>query len=209
MIDTAIKRSFDERFKIVRQLKKKDLVDPGEALSRTLMDAGKGAFFTFEGHTYFIKDKARYEEASENFENRLDYFVTELTCLDLDTGNLVYIEWEYDDELEIALTLERTSFRHLTDDRGEAVDQDDLDQIAQDKDVILFKGEKFWYEDDWAAFFQRAGKEERVFLYEFENEAGSRFLTIEEWQGSGKEEYRIYTSKPVEPGKFALITKGA
>lgn len=209
MIDTSIKRSFEERFAIVRQLRKKNLVAPGEHLSLTLMDADKGAFFTFRDHTWFVKDKARYQEASEDFQNRRDYFVTELTCLNIDTGKTAYLEWEYDDELEISITLERTSFRHLTDDKGESIDEDDLDQIVDDKDAILFKGEKFWYEDDWAAFYQRAGKEEQVYMYEFENESSSKFLTIEEWSGSGKEEYRIYTSGPVQPGQFILITKGA
>ncbi len=46
-------------------------------------------------------------------------------------------------------------------------------------------------------------------MYEFENEAGSLFLTIEEWQGSSREEYRIYTSVPVNPDSITLISKGA
>ena len=45
-------------------------------------------------------------------------------------------------------------------------------------------------------------------MYEFENENHTRFLTIEEWSGSGREEYQIYTSSPVDPDMIGLISKG-
>ncbi|MCP4024349.1 MAG: DUF4178 domain-containing protein, partial [Desulfobacteraceae bacterium] len=132
------------------------------------------------------------------------------TCLCLETGETFNFEWEYDDELEIAMTLERLSFRNLKDEAGENIDEDDLDQIADDKDAVVFNQEKFWYEDDWAAIYLRGTKEEKVYMYEFENEGALKFLTIEEWDsGSGKESYQIYTSLPVEPGNIRVLSKGA
>ncbi len=72
----------------------------------------------------------------------------------------------------------------------------------------FLNGEKFWYEDDWASVYYRGNKEEKVYMYEFENEAHTKFLTIEEWQGSGKDEYQIYTSTPVDPNSIRIISKG-
>lgn len=207
MMDIALKKSYDERFDAVRTLNQQDLLP--ETDQSPLSEAGEGAFFTYMDQTYVIREKALYEETSEDFKTRKGYIVTELTCLNIDTGDTAYFEWEIDDDLEISVTLERTGFKHLTDDAGEGVDGDDLDQIIQDRDAVLFKGEKFWYEDDWAAIYQRSGKEEQVFLVEFENESGTRFLTIEEWQGSGREAYQIYTSQPVTPGHITLVSKGA
>lgn len=208
MLDPGMEKSFAERFAVVRSLSPESLVTEDEKLRLTLQDAGNGSLFTFQDKTYAVKDTARYEETSEDFKTRQGYFLTELTCLCMETGETAYFEWEFDDELEITLTDERISFRLLSDEAGESIDGDDLDQIADDQDVILYKGEKFWYEDDWAAVYQARNREEKVFVYEFENEAGSRFLTIEEWQGSGKEEYQIYTSRPVPSAQIRLISKG-
>jgi hypothetical protein len=209
MIDTAVKKSFDQRFAVVRTLDKSQLIPESAQESLSLMDAEKGCFFTCFDDIYYVTEKNRYQEMSEDFVTRQDYFVTELTCLCLETGLVGHFEWEVDDVLEIAITLEQTSFKYIKDEEGKPVDEDDLEQIAEDKDAIVYAGQKFWYEDDWAALFQRDGREEKVYMYEFENEEGSLSLTIEEWQGSGRDEYKIYLSKSVEPGQITLMSKGA
>ncbi|MCP3943598.1 MAG: DUF4178 domain-containing protein [Desulfobacteraceae bacterium] len=209
MIDTAVKKSFDQRFSLIRTLEKEQLVLESDQADITLMDARKGSFFTCFGDTYYVKEKNRYQEMSEDFTTSQEYFVTELTCLCMETGQIGHFEWEFDDELEISITLERTSFKYIKDDEGQSVDEDDLDQIAKDKDVIVYAGEKFWYEDDWAALYQRGNKEEKVYMYEFKNEGTNLALTIEEWIESGRDEYKIYISKSVEPGQITIMSKGA
>lgn len=209
MLDAATQRSFDERFQAIRSLNQKDLISKTNQTALTIMDTAAGDFFDLQGKTYFIKDINKYEETSDDFSKKKGYFIHELTCLELETGSTVNFEWEHDDELEVAQTLERLSFRNLKDDGGQAIDEDDLDQIADDKDAILFNNEKFWYEDDWAALYLKAGKEDKVYMYEFENESHTKFLTIEEWDsGSGKESYQIYTSQPVNPGNIVIVSQG-
>jgi Domain of unknown function (DUF4178) len=209
MIDTAVKKSFDQRFSLVRTLGKDQLILESDQSSLTLMDAEKGCFFTCFGDTYFVKEKNRYQEMSEDFTTRQDYFTTELTCLCIETGHIGHFEWEFDDELKVTITLEQTSFKYIKNEEGQSVDEDDLDQIAKDKDAIVYAGQKFWYEDDWAALYLKEGKEEKVYMYEFENEGGSLSLTIEEWTGSGRDQYKIYLSKSVEPDQITIMSKGA
>lgn len=209
MLDAATQKSFQERFSAIRTLDAKNLVPDAEQASLSIRDIGKSGFFTYFGNTYCVRDLATYEETSEDFKKRKGYIITELTCLCLETGQTVNFEWEYDDELEVSQTLERLHFRNLKDDAGQGIDEDDLDQIVDDNDVIVLNGENFWYEDDWAALYQRGSKEEKVYMYEFENESHSKFLTVEEWDsGSGKESYQIYTSLPVEPMNVTIISKG-
>ncbi|THB74960.1 MAG: DUF4178 domain-containing protein [Desulfobacteraceae bacterium] len=209
MLDAAVEKSFQERFNAIRTLKTGDLVPKPQQSSLTVKDVRPGGFFTYLDRTYYVKEMAEYEECSDDFSKRKGFTVTELTCLCLESGDTVGFEWEHDDELEVTQTLERFRFRDLTDDAGEAIDEDDLDQIADDSDVIVLKGEKYWYEDDWASIYQKGSKEEKVYMYEFENDSHTRFLTIEEWDsGSGKESYQIYTSHPVEPMSITLISKG-
>lgn len=207
MLDTAKQKSIQERFAAIRSLSKHDLVTEIERSTLNIKQAGKGSFFEYLGKTYMTKDLSRYEETSDDYKRKAGYVVTELTCLCLETGETVYFEWEFDDELEVAMTLDRLSFKHLTDDDGNPIDEDDLDEIAETRDTVVAKKETFFFEDDYAAVYERGGKEEPLYLYEFENESGTLFLTIEEWSGNGREDYQIYLSSPVEPSHITLITK--
>jgi hypothetical protein len=208
MLDIATQKSFQERFSTIRTLEKEHLVPEQENVQLSIEDAGRHSFFGYLGNTYFVKDLHKYEETSEDYKSKKGYFIHELTCLCLETGQAVNLEWECDDALEASMTLERLAFRHLKDDEGAAIDEDDLDQIADDKDVIVIKGEKFWYADDWASVYYRGDREEKVYMYEFENESHTKFLTIEEWSGSGRDEYQIYTSSPVDPNSISIVSKG-
>ena len=208
MLDIATQKSFQERFSAIRTLKKENLVTEQKQALLSIKDADGQSFFEYLGNTYFVKDLNKYEETSDDFKSKKGYFIYELTCLCLETGQTIHFEWEFDDELEVSMTLERFSFRNLKDDAGESIDEDDLDQIADDKDVVVINGEKFWYDDDWASVYYRGTKQEKVYMYEFENEVQTKFLTIEEWSGSGKDEYQIYTSSPVNPDSINIISKG-
>lgn len=208
MISVSDQKSFDQRFSLIRTLAPDKVLSPEEQARLTIMDAGVGDCFTCLGNTYFIQEINKYQEANEKYTKLKDYFVTELTCLNFETGAVGHFEWEIDDELEVTITLNQTKFNRLTDDEGQPIDADDLDQIVDDEDSIVYAGETFEYDDDWAAVYRRNGKEERVYMYEFVNDLSSMFLTIEEWQDEDKEEYRIYLSKPVNPAEITLISRG-
>jgi hypothetical protein len=208
MISVSDQKSFDQRFSLIRTLAPDKVLSPEEQTRLTIMDAGVGDCFTCLGNTYFIQEINKYQETSGDYSKLKDYFVTELTCLCLETGAVGHFEWEIDDELEVSVTLNQTKFNRLTDDEGQPIDEDDLDQIVEDEDSIVYAGETFEYDDDWAAVYRRNDKEERVYMYEFVNDLSSMSLTIEEWQDEDKEEYRIYLSKPVVPAELTLISRG-
>ncbi len=208
MIPVSEQKSFEQRFSIIHTLAPDNMFSKEEQVRLTIRDAGVGDFFTCFGSTYIIQEINKYQEASEDYSKLKDYFVTELTCLCLETGAVGHFEWEIDDELEVCVTLEQIKFKRLTDEEGQPIDEDDLDQIVEDEDTIVYAGETFDYDDDWAAVYRRNGKEEKVYMYEFVNNRSSLFITIEEWQDGDKEEYRIYISKPVNPLELVLISKG-
>ncbi|MCK5542585.1 MAG: DUF4178 domain-containing protein [Desulfobacterales bacterium] len=209
MLDPATSKSFEERFDAIRSLKTEDIVSEKEKNTLTIMDIKENAFFVFNKKTYFVKQVCPYQEASEDFTKKLDYTITELNCLCLETGDNVNFEWEYDDELEVGYTLERLTFKGLTDEEGKPVDADDLDQIVDDSDLIMFDKEKFWYEDDWPALYICKGKEESVYMYEFENKSHTKFITIEEWgTDKQKQEYQIFLSMPANPKDITILSRG-
>ena len=208
MLDPSIQKSFDQRFSITRRLNKEVLLPPEAQRDLTMENAGQHCFFTFMDKTYFVEDLHRYHETDKNFQKKTGFVSTELGCLCLENGHRCHFEWEIDDALEVSLTLWQIKFRELTDEEGIQVDEDDLDQIARDRDAVVYKGEKFWYEDDWAAIYEGKNADEQVFIYEFENEPGTTALTIEEWKSEGREEYRLYISRPIVPQDITLLTKG-
>jgi len=209
MLDPATSKSFEERFDAIRSLKPEKIVSEKEKNSLTIMDIKKNSFFAFNNKTYYVKQVCPYKEASEDFKKKLDYTITELNCLCLETGDNVNFEWEYDDELEVSYTIERITFKGLTDEEGESVDADDLDQIVDDSDCIMFSNEKFWYEDDWPGLYICKGKEESVYIYEFENENHTKFMTIEEWgPDKTRQEYQIFISEPANPKGITILSRG-
>jgi hypothetical protein len=211
-LDPASKRSYDERFSTVRQITASMLIPEQDQYKLTVKDLKRGGVFRFQGKTYVVLRIGWYNEADDQF-NKKKFITYELNCLCLENGEKRDIEWEEDDGLQVSITSQRLSFRELTDDAGEAIDEDDLDQIVDDDDCIVFQGEKYWVDDDWAALYYRTEDDdepEKVYMYEFMNESKTKGVTIEEWDsGSGKEEYQIYGSRPVNPDDFIILaTKG-
>ena len=211
-LDVATMRSYDERFNAIRQLTPNMLIPEQEQYKGTIKDLKEKGVFRYQGKTYAVLKIGWYNETDEQFSKKKKFITYELNCLCLDTGEKVDIEWEEEDGVQVSITTQRMSFRELTDDAGEAIDEDDLDQIVDDGDSIMFRGEKFSVDDDWASLYFREEDEEdpeKVYMYEFMNESNTKGITIEEWDsGSGKEEYQIYESVPADPDDFVIFAKG-
>ena len=113
MLDPSAQKSFQERFTAVRTLDREDLLSDRERTRMTIKDTGTNAFFELSGSTYCVREINTYEETSDDFKSKKGYFVYELTCLCIESGKTIHFEWEYDDELEVAMTLDRYAFRQL------------------------------------------------------------------------------------------------
>ena len=209
MFDPSLSDSFQHRLERIRNIRPEDVVPQKDRGRLTVMDLKPNGFFELEDRHYSVSEICAYEETSEDYARKLDYTVTEMVCLEMETGKTVHVEFEFDDELEVTVSMERISFSDLADEAGEAVDADDLDQIVSDKDCMVYGAEKFWYEDDWAAVYNCRGKAEKVVMYEFENDSGTKYITVEEWAPAEKKpEYRVFLSRPVKPSKIRIITCG-
>lgn len=207
MIDTALKNSFDQRFSLIRSLDPSHLASESEQASLTLMDAGPGSFFTWLEDTYYVNEENIYRKTDENFSSRLDCFATELNCINLETGASGHFELKYGDELKISIILDQIGFKRITNDQGQEIDGDDMDQIAENNDCLVYAGEKFCFEADRAAFYQAGDKEEKIILYKFKNESETMGITIKESTGPDEKEYKIYISKFLEPDQLSILTK--
>ena len=206
MIKPADIQSFDQRFSLVRTLKREHLVSEEQQTDLTIMDAQKGCFFRLFEDTYYVLERNLYQEMSKDFTRPTNETVTKLTCICLETGHQGHFEWQFNDNLEIHITLDQTNFKRLTTEEGQPIDEDDLGQIVADRGNILYAGEIFRYSDDWAGVYKQEDRNERVYLFEFVNAPGTLTVTIEEWIGPHKDEYRIYIAKKVIPEDITILS---
>ncbi|MFQ5796084.1 MAG: DUF4178 domain-containing protein [Candidatus Bipolaricaulia bacterium] len=210
-LDNAMKRRLDTQFAAIRSLNPSRLIAEGERYRYTIERVQTGGFIRFNGKTHRIEAVGRYQEADESFEHTTDNEWFELRLFCLETGETVYLEWEKDDEVEISITTDTLKFSELRDDEGESIDDDDLDQIADEKEDIVYRGQTFSYEDDYAAtYYGDDDKEgERAYFYDFV--ARDKTLTIEEWVVDlerDKYDYRIYLSENIDPDAIEVLAVG-
>lgn len=124
--------------------------------------------------------------------------------LEGDNGtDTVWISMEEDDELELAITLKKLKFKDI------GITRKKLDKIEQDDDgTITYLDELYYYEDCDDAVFYRHGKEdqaEKFSYWEFENEEGNKFLSVEQWN-NGK--YDVSYSEKIKLSQLSVYSLG-
>ena len=147
----------------------------------------KGGYLEIKGDTYLVSESFRYLEVKWNSfkKKKNEYWVTELQLFNVLTGEKTFIEWEFDDELEISQTLSEVQLKDLTEN-GKPLTRNILDDIAEEETgIIKYKGQDFHYieDDTWAALFYRNTTDEplQVRMYEFKGDDGTG-LTLELWE---------------------------
>jgi len=209
-LNPAFRMSLARQFDAIRQLDPENLIPKEERWKHNIKVVKQTGFICYGGKTYHVKEVGSYQEFDEKYikASGRPWFELKLFCID--TGETVNLEWEEDDEIEVSMTLKELKFSDLRDDEGKAIDEDDLDQIADEEDGIFFGGKKFEYKDDYAAKYYRNGVMERgdqVYMYEFEAQDGTS-LAVEEWQSGGKEEYKLYLSSQIDVNNIEILSLG-
>lgn len=217
MTTDALMTEFRSRIDRIRRIDAERVLPVRDRHRYSIKDVGKGGVLQLEGRTYLVEDISSYTDADENFR-KCDTGWKELKLLDLVSGEVVWLEWEQDDEIFVSRTIRKLSFHNLSDDSGHPIDEDDLDDLADEKDLILVSASevgierKFDYADDYAAIYHRSasGRETRgdkVYFYEFVS--GDFTVTIEEWM-SGKNDYsyELFLSRRVALAELTIIALG-
>ncbi|MBQ0730802.1 MAG: DUF4178 domain-containing protein [Oleispira antarctica] len=161
----------------------------------------KGGYLEIKSDTYLVTQVFRYLEVKWNSfkKKKNEYWVTELQLLNVITGEKTFIEWEFDDELEVSQTVTDVQLRELSEN-GKPISRKTLDDIAEEEYGILkYNGMNYHYveDDTWAALFYRNESDTplQVRMYEFKGDDGS-YLTLELWEDEdSKPEREAFISK--------------
>lgn len=197
-----------EQFQAVRGLSS---VPEQRQCKQDLRKVKKGGYIEIKGNTFLVSEVFRYLEVKWNSfkKKKNEYWVTELQLLNVLTGEKTFIEWEFDDELEISQTLSEVQLKDLTEN-GKPISRKTLDDIAEEESGILkYKGKNYHYieDDTWAALFYRNPSDEplQVRMYEFKGDDGS-YLTLELWQDEdSKPEREAFISKELAASAIKIL----
>jgi preprotein translocase subunit YajC len=122
--------------------------------------------------------------------------------LEGDNGSsTVWLSVEKDDELEVNLAVKKSKLRVL------GVSIKDLEEMENNNEgEIEYEDEKFYYESSGEADFFKDGNTnnpEAFYYWEFENENGSRFISIEEWEDGDVD---VTISLPVKQSQITVFS---
>lgn len=159
-----------------------------------------GGFLKTGGQTYEVRDLSHYSEKSGS-----KWYELEMFCID--NGKTVFLEWERDDELEIALNMQPVSMKLV------GITPDGVEEMADEESgEIAFLGKKFHYDDDYGATYHRSGRGEgeKVHFYDFETSDEKFCLTVEEW-GTDEDgyDYDVYVSEYLTSASIEVLVLGA
>jgi Holliday junction resolvase len=215
MLDQAERSRFDARFAALFSVNPEAVVPSAERHALSITKVGVGGVIRIASEVFVVQKTATYTETDAKFKVAKDYQVTELVLFSLKTGETRYIEWSVDDEVEISFTerkLGRSDLGRFTYDDGEAIDLDDMDEIAENEWEVVLNGKTYDYDDDWPARYVASdGRKSCVYFYEFgTSEMG--WLTVEAWSNDGKEagewEYEVFVSRNLAAASVEIISLG-
>ena len=149
----------------------------------------------------------------------------ELELFGLETGTTTYVEWEKDDEVEIALNGPELSLGDL------GLTADEVEEMSDaESGSISHAGRTYHYDDDYGATYHRdstaagfgegsaagsgkgaaARSGEKVYFYDFETSDERYCLTIEEWGDEQQGyEYGVFVSEYLEPDAIEVLALGS
>ncbi len=179
--------------------------------SSNIQELNIGGFVEFDNSTFKIIGVSKYLEVKwNNFKKKKsEYWVTELQLLNLLSGDKSFIEWEFDDELEISKTLSQVKLKDITYEKSQLTRRH-LDDIAEEEHgTVQYKGVSYHYSEDdtWAAlYYPTTGAEPlQVRLYEFGSD-NDQYLTIELWEDEdSKPEREAFISMELKKRKLSIL----
>ncbi len=192
----AALRSIDKQFDVVRAMP--EPIASADRYRHGIENIGSGGYLCLKGQVYRVEELSHYREKKSRWY--------ELEIFSVHSGETRFLEWERDDEVEVAFNDPPVSLRQLgkTSDEIEAMSEAEKGQID-------FAGRSYHYDDDYGATYHRAGGEqgEKVYFYDFETSDERYCLTIEEWGDESEGySYDVYPSEYIEPDEIEVLVVG-
>lgn len=172
--------------------KKKDTSAPDPLSGLTLDALKKGYYLDYDMKTWEVVSANTYDWGEGDIT-----YEWQLQCHD----DTLFLEMETDDEAFWSVS-RKVPLRKL--------DQRIIQQLKNGDDppeTLPFEGEVFYMEESGGCHFHADGAEtgREMFQWSYEDDAGTRYLTIEQW---GDTEFELCLGKKVQEYQFSDILPG-
>lgn len=188
-----------------------------ERKSFDIRNLKNGGYVDWDDQTWLVQNVYLYLDVKwKDFSKRKkDYWVTELELVSLNTGKVRFVEWEYDDELEVSQTDSTVQLRDIQYD-GRSIKHRDLEEIAEEEEgEVIVDGTTYSYveDDTWAGLFMKAGGSKEgtpMRAYEFASRKDT-YLTIETWHedDDDRPEREAFVSHEIKGSLFDVLQTSA
>jgi len=193
-------------------IKKLHPITAKERFKHTIMDVKKGGFISLNNENFLVASVSKYLETKWSFKKmKNEFYVTELELFSITTGKTIFIEWSYDDELEISQTKKEIKLKELTSNKSK-VSKKVLEDISEEEEgEIKYNGTSFYYieDDTWAALYFKNENSDGipVRFFEFESD-DEEYLTVELWYdeiGDDKAKREAFISEEIKPDSIKVL----
>ncbi len=152
-------------------------------------DLEKGYLLDYDMETWTVKKMAEYDWGDHFFSRE---FLIE------SRGKTRYLSIEEDESLEIIIS-EKIKFRKLGQDVISYFENHD-----KFPNLIIYKGTSYHFDEQSPGYYRDVESEDwsELISFDYENDAETHFLTIEQW---GENEFEVSIGKKVKPFEISNI----
>lgn len=144
-----------------------------ESMKQDLRSLKPGAVIAMRGENYRVEERSRYQEGQWKWY--------EYQLMNLINGTQVFLEWEFDDQLELSLYDRKIKFAQLD------LSPDDLSRMDNNESgSFRFQGTKWIYEESDEALYFRGekGSGEKHYYWSFHDSSEKSYLSIDRYEGN-------------------------
>ncbi len=168
------------------------VLSPERQASIKLQDVRDGFTITIDGNYYNVTEKNGYADSNE------EWF--ELKLKSLQTGATSFLEWQYDDVMELTLFTSFPKFRELGLEKSDMIKFEDSDSGS-----FFFDNVEYFYEEGGAAqFFKNLSlQSEEHDYWTFLSGDQSRVISVECWDG----DYEVSVGSPIQESQITFVAQ--
>ncbi len=194
-------RTFEDARKYLDRVRKIPVcMAPSQAVKHTVDKIRPAGVLKIGAEVYVVDRMHKYTEGK-----KWEWFELQLTGVS--TGDMIFLEWEKDDGLNLALWtisgLPLNSVR-LNPSQLEAFDDDE-------EGYFVYDSEKFVYdESDEAVFYADCSNDSEPFYYwDFSGAEGRRLIGVENWsEGKTGREYEVCIGRILGAREVTILALG-
>jgi len=187
-----------------------NIIDKSKRYEYDIKNLKINSYVSINDEIFIVEELSIYKEVkwSSFKEKNNPFIINELKLFSLKNGRTMYVEWSFDDKIEIYQTVKEVKFKDIKYD-GRNINSKDLEEISENEfGYIQYENISYAYDDNEtmsAKYTSDRFKNVKMRMYEFYSTIKDENLTLEVWYDSEKSEKEGYISKEVLSSNIEVL----